>query len=39
MRPRLRLLAADVKTTARAVSALLGYRVPDNGHKPAGRTS
>lgn len=39
MRPRLRLLAADVKTTARAVSALLGYRVPHNGHKPAGRTS
>jgi IclR family acetate operon transcriptional repressor len=39
MRSRLRLLASEVKATARAVSALLGYRAPENGHKPAGRTS
>jgi IclR family acetate operon transcriptional repressor len=39
MRSHLRQLATEVKTTARAVSALLGYRAPDNGHKPAGRVS
>jgi len=39
MRSRLRQLATEVKATARAVSALLGYRAPENGHKPAGRTS
>lgn len=39
MRSQLRQLATEVKTTARAVSALLGYRAPDNGHKPAGRVS
>jgi len=39
MRSHLKQLAAEVKTTARAVSAQLGYRAADNGHKPAGRTS
>ena len=34
----IRQLAAEVKTTARAVSAQLGYRAADNGHKAAGRT-
>ncbi len=37
MRSHLRQLATEVKTTARAVSALLGHRAPENGHKTAGR--
>ena len=38
VRPRLRQLAAEVKETARSISALLGYR-PHDDRKPAGRTS
>jgi DNA-binding IclR family transcriptional regulator len=38
MRPRLRELAAEVKTTARVISALLGHRASDD-RKPVGRVS
>jgi DNA-binding IclR family transcriptional regulator len=37
VRPQLRQLATEVKATARAISALLGHRTPDD-RKPAGRT-
>jgi DNA-binding IclR family transcriptional regulator len=38
VRPHLRQLSAEVKDTARSISALLGHR-PHEDRKPAGRTS